>query len=331
MSAESLERHQTQKRTSCGVCGNAAGNRIFTAREMMFGLGDFFEYCECSSCGCLQIVDVPADLTRYYPREYYSFGRLHKPNLLKRFLKKRRAAHLFGSPTLLGGVLIRLVGPPPFSHWSKKPYLAPGDAVLDVGCGSGKLLMEMHLGGFQNLTGIDPYIERDVTYAPGLAVMRRTLDQMEGTFDVVMLHHVLEHSSDPRAMLREVHRVLRPGRHALIRTPVAGTHAWRTYQADWVQLDPPRHISVQTEKSLRLLAEQAGFSVEEVLYDSTSFQFWGSEQVRSDIPLRDRRSFERGKATSLFSRAQIRAFERKAGELNESHDGDQACFYLRKV
>jgi SAM-dependent methyltransferase len=298
---------------------------------MMFGSRDLFEYSECSACGCLQIVDVPADLTRYYPQEYYSYGRLKSPNVVKRLLKKRRAAHLFGSPRLLGRGLLWLIGPPPFSHWSKPPYIGPDDAVLDVGCGSGKLLMEMHLAGFTDLTGIDPYIEGDVQYAPGLTVMRRTLDQMDRTFDVVMLHHVLEHFTDPRAMLLEAHRVLRPGRHVLVRTPVAGKYAWRTYQADWVQLDPPRHISVQTEKSLRTLAEQTGFSVDEVLYDSTSFQFWGSEQVRSDMPLRDERSYARGEAPGIFSRSEIRMFQRRAEELNASHDGDQACFYLRKV
>ena len=112
---------------------------------------------------------------------------------------------------------------------------------------------------------------------------------------------------------------------------MAGTHAWRTYQADWVQLDPPRHITIQTVKSLGLIAEETGFSIEEVLFDSTSFQFWGSEQVRSDVPLRDERSHDGGNRGRFFSRAQIRAFERRAEELNARHDGDQACFDLRKV
>ena len=56
---------------ACRICRNEHGNTSFQAREMMFGFGDEFEYVECAQCGCLQIRSYPADLSKYYPSNYY--------------------------------------------------------------------------------------------------------------------------------------------------------------------------------------------------------------------------------------------------------------------
>jgi hypothetical protein len=40
---------------------------------MQLGLREEFEYFECSKCGCLQIEEVPLDLSKYYPDNYYSY------------------------------------------------------------------------------------------------------------------------------------------------------------------------------------------------------------------------------------------------------------------
>ena len=67
-----------------------------------------------------------------------------------------------------------------------------------------------------------------------------------------------------------------------------------------------------------------------VSYDSTTFQFWGSEQYVSDIPLMDARSYFVNPAESLFTPEQIDAFTAHAGELNAREEGDQAAFNIRK-
>ena len=59
---------------ACRICGNASDNRAHVAREMMFGTRERFDYVECARCGCLQIRDVPADLSPYYPADYYSLA-----------------------------------------------------------------------------------------------------------------------------------------------------------------------------------------------------------------------------------------------------------------
>src|SRR5690606_13809129 len=114
-----------------------------------------------------------------------------------------------------------------------------------------------------------------------------------------------------------------------IRVPVADSWAWRHYGTDWVQLDAPRHLFLHTRRSLDLLAADAGLVVERVADDSGAFQFWGSEQYRRDIPLRDPRSYAVNPRASDFTAAQIREFRRRAADLNARGEGDQASFYLR--
>jgi hypothetical protein len=78
-------------------------------------------------------------------------------------------------------------------------------------------------------------------------------------------------------------------------------------------------------KSLNLVATQAGLRVKSVTYDSSAFQFWGSELYRRDIPLNDRRSQEIG---GTFTARQIATFEARARALNKLGLGDQIVALL---
>ena len=88
---------------------------------------------------------------------------------------------------------------------------------------------------------------------------------------------------------------------------------------------------MHTVRSIHLLAANSGFQVVEAAFDSTEFQFWGSEQYVVDIPLFDSRSYMVDPKNSIFSEEQITAFRQQAEQLNRSSDGDSACFYLYKA
>lgn len=62
-------------------------------------------------------------------------------------------------------------------------------------------------------------------------------------------------------------------------------NAWRTDGADWVQLDPPRHLVIQTKRSMSLLARQTGLTVDQVVYDSGRLHFQGNELYRQGYSL----------------------------------------------
>ena len=301
----------------------------------MFGTRERFEYLECGGCGTLQLTDIP-DLKPYYPPNYLSFDSEREIHIAAN-LKRRIAARLAGMHIVKGsGLLGKLVlaARPwiedrfPRSLRHPRLHLDFDSRILDFGCGTGHLLRTLHYFGFRNLTGADLFIEGDLKY-PGVRILKRGLEELEPTFDLIMMNHSFEHLPDPTAALREVRRLLADDGHCLIRIPVV-SHAWERYGIDWVQLDPPRHLFLYTEQAFRLLAKAAGFAVEDVVYDSTAFQFWGSEQYRLDIPLNDIRSMDRPDGEVVFTPEQIDDWNVRAEKLNAAGEGDQACFYLRK-
>jgi hypothetical protein len=145
-----------------------------------------------------------------------------------------------------------------------------------------------------------------------------------------MFQHSFEHLPDPQAALAAAARLLPPGGRCLIRLPLVSSYAWEHYGVDWVQLDAPRHFFLHSEESIRRLAAGAGLEILKIVYDSTAFQFVGSELYRRDIPLRSQTPDDVQLRATAFSREEIAAFERHARELNAETRGDQAAFYLTK-
>jgi len=317
------------ERFACRICGNRDGNRSYIAREMMFGFRDEFEYVQCAACECLQMREVPVDLGRYYPSDGYS---AHQPQALvadtpvKALLRHHRAAYSLYGRDLFGAALCRIFGVPAFypsyCHQLRKLGARLDDRILDVGSGTGAMLINLQTMGFRNLVGVDPFVAEEIRYENGVRILKQELAETEGQFDLITLHHSFEHMPEPAEVFRHLHRLLTPGRQLLLRIPVVPCYAWSHYGTDWVQLDAPRHLFIHSPRSIRLMAEQVGLEVAGVEYDSTEMQFGGSERYRRDVPLLADEAPVPDEQRALY--------REKARELNARGEGDQACFYLRK-
>ena len=308
----------------CRICNYNGEGTAYTVREMMLGSGDPFLYFQCSRCQCLQIAEIPSDMGRYYPRDYYSYSptsRDKTDNPAVRWVRKLRN-QCSVSDAGIGTAVIRFL----FPNRKLLPLLDLGlnhdSRILDVGCGSGWRLFALREAGYVNTLGIDPFIGSDIAYANGLKIMKRTIHDVEGRWDVVMYHHSLEHIPDQAAALRATAALLAPGGTCLIRVPVVSSYAWEFYREHWYQIDAPRHFYLHSLSSMGLLAEQSGLAVHAVVYDSTVDQFRTSEMYRMGA---------RSLQEAGFSRAQTRAWKRRAVELNREGRGDQAVFYLSKA
>jgi len=313
--------------THCEICGNADNNKQHVAREMMFGYREAFEYLECSACGCLQNVAVPADLGRYYGDGYYSVKtRPRKTSRVYEAIKSARTRAFLGGGGMVGGALLRKFGPPGLADWVKHAGARQDSAVLELGCGTGAALLAMRSEGFTNLTGADPFISEDIHYGPGLNIHKSDVFGLKGRFDFIVLEHAFEHIPSQRATLDAMARLLAPNGTIVISIPVLG-QAWQQYGVNWFQVDAPRHLFIHSEQSFRLLAKN--LKVSDVVYDSGAAQFWASEQYVRDIPLMDERSYRVDPAKSMFTAEAIADFARQAAELNRQRRGDQATFYLR--
>ena len=316
----------------CRICDNSEGNQTFSLKEKMFGTGEVFTYFKCFKCGCLQIAQMPDSLERYYENDYYSFKAPGDgfDNGFKSYLKRLRTRCAFADKSLPALLFLKLYPPPDYFDWLKKATVTVNSEILDIGCGSGELLIRLKKDGFNFLTGLDAFIEDDIHYDNGVSVYKKRLSEHDSRYDFIMLHHSFEHMPDPVNTVRDLYRVLRRDRFVLIRIPLVSSHAWEKYGDNWVQLDAPRHLYLHTEKSMQAIARQAGFEVRAIIYDSDEFQFWGSEQYLKGIPLKAPESLANGLRGSIFTKKEIREFKLAAADLNAKAAGDQACFYLYK-
>lgn len=314
----------------CKICGNTSKNEEYKVREMMFGFRDEFIYTMCLECGCLQLKDIPDNMNKYYPSNYYSFDNLRikaygRTNLILNKIRTRiffNGFNMFKSKHMPNWI---------DSKWKHKYGFNLNSKILDVGSGSGLLLLRMYNLGFTDLTGIDPNINNNTLHFNKIKILKREISDINETFDFIMLNHSFEHLYNPLESLQKIYSITRSKGLVMIRIPLVSSYSWRKYKTNWVQLDAPRHIFLHSIKSMGLLIQEAGFLLKELSYDSTSFQFVGSEQYLRDISLmNDNNSISNGLNNSIFTYEDVKKYNVLAKKLNAEKDGDQACFLLYK-
>jgi 2-polyprenyl-3-methyl-5-hydroxy-6-metoxy-1,4-benzoquinol methylase len=309
----------------CRACSARDARTFFEVREMQFGTRLRFLYFECGACRSLQIVDLPDDLSRYYPKEYFSFSPPRPAAGLHGWLRAiRNRAALTGHGSL-GRALISATR---YAFAEVGTWLVeertPLDArVLEVGSGSGQLLHDMAEAGYSKLQGVDPFIARDMRYPNGVVIHKATVHEIDEEFDLILFLHSLEHVPDPRGTLAAAARLLGDGGRCIVWTPTAPCWAWENYGPDWVQLDAPRHILIPSPEAMRLMGEHALLKMTKIRYNSTELQFVGSELYRRDLAL-----IERG---GRFTRREIAAYRQRARALNDAGRGDQAAFFFSRA
>jgi 2-polyprenyl-3-methyl-5-hydroxy-6-metoxy-1,4-benzoquinol methylase len=240
---------------ACPICAGAAlpWHRLYDDR---YGYPGHFELYRCRDCGHGALAgEFPPErlrelYTHYYPRAAMDLDQLQP---------LRKAGGLSG---WLDGEL------------SSAAFWVPtGVRVLDIGCGNGATL------GYHQSRGCEAQgceVDENILRIAAKFGYRVRVGPFEpeayepGYFDVATLNQVVEHATDPLAMLRGVATVLKPGGMAVLSTPNAAGWGARLFGPRWLHWHSPYHLQFFSRDSLRRAAAQAGLRVETLRTTSPS-------------------------------------------------------------
>jgi SAM-dependent methyltransferase len=225
----------------CPVCGSETPRRALHVernRKSPLVSGPYYAVIGCERCGLAYVSPRPtADaLTRYYVDEERNGWtvRHNEAYAAAKEEKKARLATRVLAPILEGQARGR---------------------ALDVGCGAGDLLGVLKKAGWDTV-GIEPHVARGAIAARHHRLIAKI--PAEPTFDLVVLHHVLEHVLSPRSLLREARAASLPGAHLLVGVPAFEEAA---ITGEIARACGPVHINGFTESALHNAISMAGWAI----------------------------------------------------------------------
>lgn len=313
----------------CLICGNYKNNVTYEVGEMMFGTGERFRYFQCARCSCLQIVYVPENISSFYPSGYYSFNTI--PVIEK--IKMLQSSFQFSGRGVAGKLISKIIpGGKKVIYDFLSKELSSGrisyeSSILDVGAGNGELLNMLAALGFKNLCGVDPYISGDILRDNGVRLLKSRLSEINGKYEIIMFNHSFEHIYEQTETMKVVFSLLTDGGACIIRMPLISSYAWEHYGVHWCHIEAPRHFVLHSVKSMEILCRDNDFEIGDIIWDSSESQFIGSER---HIAGKGLLQFPHSIIYRLIHFNKMRAYRKKAAELNRQKKGDQACFIIRK-
>ena len=138
-----------------------------------------------------------------------------------------------------------------------RPHVRPDDSVFEFGCGYG-----WNLAGLRCARRVGHDVAENVradVAAAGAGFVEQTSTLPDGSFEVAICHHALEHVPDPLGVLGEIRRLLRPGGCLLLAVPYESEGRYRRFDP----AEPNHHLFAWNVQTLGNLVGVAGFGLRE--------------------------------------------------------------------
>lgn len=137
-------------------------------------------------------------------------------------------------------------------------YHSSFNSVLDIGCGDGAFLSVFE---DKRSVGVEPSAKaRELCVKKGLEVAPSILDINE-TFDIITLWHVLEHLPDLKGDLTAIKSLLSDQGRLFIAVPNCKSWDAEYYGEFWAGYDVPRHVWHFDKESLESTLVSTGFVI----------------------------------------------------------------------
>jgi SAM-dependent methyltransferase len=139
-----------------------------------------------------------------------------------------------------------------------------------------------------------------------------TSDSLAGRYDVVSMHHCLEHTSDPRDQVTHLKKCLRPGGYLSIEVPDPECYAGELLKGWWGPWFQPQHQNMVPIGNLCAALRAEGFTIVDTEREEAHEQFEATMAVflrlnalapPPNLPWRENRPSDTPKRLALFTAA----------------------------
>jgi SAM-dependent methyltransferase len=243
----------------CPICQTIGHKNVFSDYNRRDRFVYEGTYVQCLNCSLIYLINPPSweKLVQLYsslePTVTASGGRNNPKTLMERVL----------SPIPLWRKYLKKTG---FRSHSWPLDVVPklSKRILDVGCGDGERLLEFFRRGY-DVWGVDvgaQSVELCRKILPDGHFFQGELPEIKlerSSFDFIRIDNALEHMPNPREVVQEVLRLLRPAGKIMIYVPNGMSFTMRFFKGGSISSWMPFHLQLFTCKSLKKVLEDCGF------------------------------------------------------------------------
>ena len=265
---------------ACPLCGSTTCSLMFRAPDRLHGVSGEFTYRRCGNCKTV-FQDprvITEDLSLCYPGEYFTHQSPDESSTtpqtdlrLRAMLRQAvigavRQAPMSGAIGWLGRLLAKSRRLRERAFYGvideMMPFKPGAGRALEAGCGAGQLLKALGQVGWQ-VEGLewDEKAAEIASRMSGRQVMVGDFQKASlpfAAYDLVVLHHVLEHLPDTMGCLRKIEDILAPGGRAVLVYPHIESLGARVFREDWFPWEVPRHLVLPTAMAVEKAAGAIG-------------------------------------------------------------------------
>lgn len=217
-------------RTNCAICGYGPLIASIQSRDHAYCMAnDDFWYGVCPDCGSLTLLNVPSNMSHFYPSNYGNPRQSRR--VVMQLLKSTKHRLLFKG---------------------LRKYNPDIRSILDYGCGDAHLLRDAVSCGLEAFgTDFDTHRKCNVTAVGATWIELNDVEKNEQIFDAILLLQVLEHLEDPDQLIAKLSNLLAPGGVLIIETPCPNGPDTSMFGLSlWGGLHAPRHYFIASHIGL---------------------------------------------------------------------------------
>ncbi len=224
---------------SCNICGSK--------NFMEYFMVDKARFVKCDVCGLVYQNPQPvfSDLKNRYDENYFRYELENEKNFFN----------------------LMLLGLNDIDFWSVTASFKD-KSFLDIGCATGMLISHMGKNGWK-AKGVE-ICRESAEYGiknRGVDIFIGTLEEAlfpDSSFSIIHFSHLIEHLTDPKSFMLEVHRIVKDNGYVIVTTPNIGGLQAKIFRTKWRSAIPD-HLFLFSKKTLRKLVEKTGFEVMKVV------------------------------------------------------------------